>query len=449
MAGRLRGARALLPDGWSTGAVIEVEAGLVTAVSRGASGGGGILLPGMPNSHSHAFQRALAGRSEWAGPGTDSFWSWREGMYALARQLDPAAIECIATWLYVEMLEAGYTSTCEFHYLHRTGDPHADPAASSRALLRAAAATGMRLTLLPVLYQQGGFGGQPPSAAQRGFVLELPEYLGLLEALREEQGPAVRIGIALHSLRAVSPAAIEAVLEWRARQDPECPVHIHVAEQPREVEECLAWSGCRPVQWLLDRGLVDPHWCLVHATHMDARETLALAASGAVVALCPSTEANLGDGLFLLADFLAAGGRIAIGSDSQASVSPVEELRWLEYGQRLAQGRRNIAASSAEPHCGARLYRAALAGGAVASGQPLGALAAGHAADVVELDDAHPLLAGAEGDELLDRLVFAGNRSLVRRVVVAGRELVRDGRHPLAGAAGAAFAAWLRESCRG
>lgn len=449
--GRLQGARALLPGGWSAGMVLDADAdGRLAGLRPAPVAGDGLLLPGMPNCHSHAFQRALAGRSEWAGPGTDSFWSWREGMYALARRLDPAAIEVIATWLYTEMLEAGYTTVCEFHYLHHAADGrrHEDIAATSRALLRAAAATGIRLTLLPVLYQQGGFGGLPPTAAQRGFVLELAEYLALLETLRAEQGPGLRIGIGLHSLRAVSPAAIEAVLEWRAAHDPQCPVHIHVAEQAREVAECLAWSGRRPVQWLLERGLVDEHWCLVHATHMDTEETQALAASGAVVALCPGTEANLGDGLFPLAGFLDAGGRIGIGSDSQVTVDPLEELRWLEYGQRLVQGRRNVAASAAEPHCGARLFRAALAGGAAACGQPVGALATGHAADVVELDGAHPVLAGAQEDELLDRLVFAGRRPPLRRVLVAGRELVDEGRHRLAASAGAAFAALMREAGR-
>ncbi|MCC7330687.1 MAG: formimidoylglutamate deiminase, partial [Gammaproteobacteria bacterium] len=328
-------------------------------------------LPGMPNVHSHAFQRALAGCTEWAGPGADSFWSWRERMYALARQLAPADIEAIATWLYVEMLEAGYTSVCEFHYLHHQPDgrPYADPAATSRALIRAAAAAGIRLTLLPVLYQQGGFGGRPPGPAQRAFVHALPGYFALLEALRGGQGPLLRVGIALHSLRAVAPGALDEVLAWRAATDPQCPVHIHVAEQPREVAECQAWSGRRPVEWLLERGVVDAHWCLVHATHMTGGEARALAQSGAVAGLCPTTEANLGDGLFPLAEFLAAGGRIGIGSDSHVSVSPVEELRWLEYGQRLATGRRNVAATAAEPHCGARLFRAAVAGGARALGQ--------------------------------------------------------------------------------
>jgi len=422
-------------------------------------------LPGMPNVHSHAFQRALAGCTEWAGPGADSFWSWRERMYALARQLAPADIEAIATWLYVEMLEAGYTSVCEFHYLHHQPDgrPYADPAATSRALIRAAAAAGIRLTLLPVLYQQGGFGGRPPGPAQRAFVHALPGYFALLEALRGGQGPLLRVGIALHSLRAVAPGALDEVLAWRAATDPQCPVHIHVAEQPREVAECQAWSGRRPVEWLLERGVVDAHWCLVHATHMTGEETHALARSGAVVGLCPTTEANLGDGLFPLAEFLAEGGRIGIGSDSHVSVSPVEELRWLEYGQRLATGRRNVAATAAEPHCGARLFRAALAGGARALGQapardrardqardrardrtrdPATDLATASGwplDDAIELDTSHPLLAGSAGDERLDRLVFAGNRPLVRNVYVGGREVVSEGRHPLAAEAAAKF----------
>ena len=441
----LRAHRALLHTGWARDVTIYTDAaGRIARLAPAEPGEtSGLVIPGMPNVHSHAFQRALAGRAEQAGRGPDAFLTWRERMYALSRCFAPADLEAVATLLYVEMLEAGYTSVCEFHYLHHGPDgvPHADPAAASRALIRAAAAAGIRLTLLPVLYMHAGFGAQPPEPAQAAFIHTVRDYLGLLGMLLGDQGDTVRVGIAFHSLRAVSPAAIDEVLAWRASAAPGCPVHIHIAEQLQEVRDCEAWCGLRPVEWLLEQGLVDENWCLVHATHMTGHESRALAATGAVVGLCPTTEANLGDGLFPLGEFLAAGGRIGIGSDSQVSVSPVEELRWLEYGQRLLHGRRNVAASQTEPNTGARLVRAALAGGRQALGQEAGSIAAGNVADFVELNADHPLLAGGDGDELLDRFVFAGNRPLVTSVVVAGRQVVRDGHHPLAAAAAAGFAA--------
>jgi len=404
----------------------------------------------MPNVHSHAFQRALAGRAERAGPGPDSFQTWRERMYELSRRVTPDDLEAIATLLYVEMLEAGYTSVCEFHYLHHGpgGVPHADPAGASHALIRAARRAGIRLTLLPVLYMHGGFGAQPPEPSQQAFIHSVRDYLVLLDALRRVESETVRTGVAFHSLRAVAPEAIDEVLAWRADNAPDSPVHIHVAEQLQEVHECEAWSGRRPVEWLLERGLVDRHWCLVHATHMTEAEVRSLAATGAVVGLCPTTEANLGDGFFPLGDFLAAGGRIGIGSDSHVSVSPVEELRWLEYGQRLVHGRRSIAASTTEPNSGARLFRAALSGGCQALGQKAGCIVDGHVADLVALDAGHPLLVASEGDEFLDRLVFAGNRPLVSGVMVAGNPVVRGGRHALAGDAAAGFADVMNRLCR-
>lgn len=437
--------RALLSTGWATDVAIDMDAAGRIARLEPADAGAtpGLVIPGMPNVHSHAFQRALAGRAERAGRGPDAFLTWREQMYALSRQLAPAELEAIGTLLYVEMLEAGYTSVCEFHYLHHGPDGvrHADPAAASRALIRAAAAAGIRLTLLPVLYMHAGFGAQPPEPAQAAFIHTVRDYLALLGTLLGEQHDTLRIGIAFHSLRAVSPEAMDEVLAWRAGAAPGCPVHIHVAEQRQEVHDCEAWSGRRPVQWLLERDYPDESWCLVHATHMTREEIRALAATGAVVGVCPTTEANLGDGLFPLGEFLAAGGRIGIGSDSHVSVSPVEELRWLEYGQRVRHGRRNVAAGPTEPNTGARLVRAALAGGRQALGQAAGSIAVGSVADLVELDARHPLLVGGDGDELLDRFVFAGNRPLVANVFVAGRQVVRDGRHPLAGAAAAGFAA--------
>ncbi len=444
--------RALLPSDWAADVKVGIDSsGCIARIDEGDAGSAaGILVPGMPNIHSHAFQRALAGRAERAGSGPDSFQTWRERMYKLSRRVTPADLEAIATLLYVEMLEAGYTSVCEFNYLHHGpgGARHADPVAASRALIRAATAAGIRLTLLPVLYMHGGFGAQPPEPSQAAFIHTVRDYLALLDTLRPEESGTIRIGVAFHSLRAVAPDAIDDVLAWRASAAPNCPVHIHVAEQLQEVRDCEAWSGQRPVEWLLKRDLIDKHWCLVHATHMTEDEVRSLAATGAVVGLCPTTEANLADGLFPLADFLAAGGRIGIGSDSHVSVSPVEELRWLEYGQRLVHGRRNIAASTTEPNSGARLFRATVAGGSQALGQETGRIVVGHAADLVELDASHPLLTGADGDELLDCLVFAGNRPLVTSVLVAGRQVVRDGHHPLASNAAAGFAEVVTRLCQ-
>ena len=331
------------------------------------------------------------------------------------------------------MLEAGYTAVGEFHYLHHRPDgrPYADPAELSRALLAAQRATGIGLTLLPVLYLAGGFGGQPPDPGQRRFLHDLDGFERLLEQLQGALAgdPDLALGIAPHSLRAVPDDALLRALALIDRIDPAAPIHIHVAEQAREVHDCLAWCGARPVAHLLEAAPVDPRWCLIHATHMDDDETLALAQSGAVAGLCPTTEANLGDGLFDLAAFLDAGGRFGIGSDSHVSVSPIEELRWLEYGQRLTSLRRLVAASEAEPHCGARLWQAALAGGAQALGRRIGRLAPGCRADLVRLDADHPLLCGRRGDALLDSLVFSGNTSPVRDVMVGGRWRVRDGRH--------------------
>ena len=444
----LRAHRALLGTGWASDVSLHIDAaGRIVRLEPAAAGAtSGLVIPGMPNVHSHAFQRALAGRAEQAGSGPDAFLLWRQRMYELSRRVAPADLEAIATLLYVEMLESGYTSVCEFHYLHHgpDGTPHADPAAASRPLIRAAETAGIRLTLLPVLYMHAGFGAQPPEPAQAAFIHTVRDYLALLDTLLACQGETLRIGIAFHSLRAVSPAAIDEVLAWRAGAAPGCPVHIHVAEQLQEVHDCETWSGLRPVAWLLEHRHVDENWCLIHATHMSGEEIHALAATAAVVGLCPTTEANLGDGLFPLGEFLAAGGSIGIGSDSHVSVSPVEELRWLEYGQRLKHGRRNVAASPTEPNTGARLVRAALAGGRQALGQDVGRIAAGSAADLVELNADHPLLVGSDGDELLDRFVFAGNRPLVANVMVAGRQVVRDGRHPLAGAVAAEFAAVMR-----
>jgi formimidoylglutamate deiminase len=430
--------QALLPDGWAAAVRIGIDTnGDIAAVEAGASDAGervaGIVLPGMPNLHSHAFQRAMAGLAERAGAaGQDSFWTWRETMYGFVARLTPQDLRAIAAQLYVEMLKAGYTAVGEFHYLHHDpdGQPYADRAAMSEAVAAAAGETGIGLTHLPVLYQRGGFDDQAPGSVQRRFVTDTDDFLRLVEAVanRHAEDRNFRIGIALHSLRAVPPDALDAAVAAMRALDSGVPVHIHAAEQGQEVEDCLAWSGRRPVEWLLANAPVDARWCLIHATHMTDRETRELAASGAVAGLCPTTEANLGDGLFPLRAYLAAGGRIGIGSDSQVSVSPVEELRWLEYGQRLTARQRTIAAAPGGA-TGARLYRLALAGGAQALGRPIGAIAAGHRADLIVLDPEHPILAGRHGDAALDSFVFSGNACPIRHVLVGGRWLVRDGQH--------------------
>jgi formimidoylglutamate deiminase len=378
-------------------------------------------LRGIANLHSHAFQRAMAGLAERQTDPGDSFWTWRETMYRMAGRFDPDTLHAVASQLYAEMLEAGYTTVCEFHYLHHAPDgrPYADPAAMSRALVRAARDTGIRLTLLPVLYMTGGFDGRPLGERQRRFGHDVDAFLALIEALRADEDAALRVGCALHSLRAVPADAMAAVLAALPR---DMPMHIHIAEQLGEVQDCLALRGARPVEWLLGNADVDARWTLVHATHLERGEVDGIARSGATVAICPTTEANLGDGLFPLRAYLDAGGAIGIGSDSQVSVSPVEELRWLEYGQRLATHHRNIAVRGGSPSVGETLLDAVHASASNATGLD-------GAGDRVVLEADAPQFAGATPDDVVDRWIFSGNRPLVRDVHVAGARVVADGRH--------------------
>ncbi|MFQ6018586.1 MAG: formimidoylglutamate deiminase, partial [Kiloniellaceae bacterium] len=379
-------AHALLPGGWARDVLFEISAcGSLAAVTPDAAPGPaprakGPVLPGMPNLHSHAFQRAMAGLAERAGPGDDSFWTWREAMYGLVRALTPEQLEAIAAQLYVEMLKSGYTAVGEFHYLHHdpAGRPYADLAEMSRRVIAAAGAAGIGITLLPVLYGYGGFGGAPADEGQRRFLNDPERVLKLVEALLADHrdDPRAAVGIAPHSLRAVTPDTLAVALAGLDALDKQAPVHIHVAEQNKEVHDCIEWSGERPVEWLLGNVELGPRWCLIHATHMTEEETARLARSDAVAGLCPTTEANLGDGVFPAPAYLAAGGAFGIGSDSHVSVSPIEELRWLEYGQRLIHRRRNLlAGGAAAPSVGALLYRGALGGGARALGRPIGRLA--------------------------------------------------------------------------
>ncbi|GAB3731913.1 formimidoylglutamate deiminase [Luteimonas pelagia] len=395
------------PDGWHPAPTDELDA---------------CRLPAIANLHSHAFQRAMAGLAERRGADAgDSFWTWRDTMYRMAGRFDPDTLRAVAAQLYVEMLEAGYGTVCEFHYIHHAPDgrPYDDPAAMSKALVDAARETGIRLTLLPVLYMTGGFDGRPLSERQKRFGHDVDGYLRLLDALRPLQDATFRLGCAFHSLRAVPRDALATV---EAALPEGMPRHIHIAEQVGEVQDSLAVRNARPVEWLLDHAPVDRYWTLVHATHLEAKEVQGVARSGAVVAICPTTEGNLGDGLFPLRDYLDAGGRIGIGSDSHVSVSPVEELRWLEYGQRLATGRRNVASSEARTSVGETLLAAVVESAPDATRQDLGD-------DWIALDADAPQLVGATPEDLVDRWIFNGNRPLVREVSVAGETVVSDGRH--------------------
>lgn len=435
---RLFASQALLAHGWAREVTIEADdTGRVSAIRHGPPAPGveraaGPVIPGMPNLHSHAFQRALAGRTERRSPsGGDSFWTWREAMYRFVQRLTPDAARDVAAWLYLELLKHGYTAVAEFQYVHNgpDGAPYADPAEMSLAHVRAAADTGIALTILPVLYSHGGFGGAPLGTLQARFRGTPDTILQIAERLRAARARDLVVGVAAHSLRAVTPPELAALCEGLAGIDSEAPLHIHVAEQVKEVEDCLAWSGRRPVAWLLDHAPVGPRWCLVHCTHVDAGEIDRLAASGAAVGLCPTTEANLGDGVFPLADYLAAGGRFGVGSDSHVSRDPAEELRWLEYAQRLVRRERNVAASAARPSVGGLLWTAAAAGGAQALGRCGGTLRPGAAADLIVLDGEHPDLAGRADDAVLDALVFSGGTRMVRDVIVGGRWRIRAGRH--------------------
>lgn len=439
---------ALLGEDWADDVRIVVADGRIASVTVGTAAEPddervGLLIPGLPNLHSHAFQRAMAGLGEVRGAGDDSFWSWREAMYRVAGRVDPDAMQAIAALAYAEMLEGGFTRVGEFHYLHHdpAGTPYADPAAMASALVAAAQDSGIALTLLPVFYAHAGFGGHEPQAGQRRFVTSLDGYARLhaasAAALRDL--PDAVLGVAPHSLRAVTPDQLAALTTLAGG----APIHIHIAEQRREVEDCLAWSGQRPVEWLLDNAPVGPNWCLVHATHMTGAEPSALARSGAVAGLCPVTEANLGDGLFPASDVINADGRWGIGSDSNVLIDAFEELRWLEYGQRLSTQQRNVFAVRPGGSTGAALFGAAGSGGAQALGAAFG-IAAGRSADLVSLDPDHPALTACPTANRLDALVFAAGRGAIDRVWRHGAKVVSGGRHVARAAIAARYAMALK-----
>jgi formimidoylglutamate deiminase len=435
----------LLPGGWSKNVRIEVRNGLIENVNSDTAPQqddrrAALVIPGLSNLHSHAFQRAMAGLAEHRGPsGTDDFWGWRRIMYGFLERLDPDDIEAIAAYAYADMLEAGFTSVAEFHYLHRDpqGSLYVDPAELSLRHLAAADATGIGLTLLPVFYEASDFGGVAPTASQRRFVTDLDEFDWIVEraraGARHEMGR--NVGIAPHSLRAVTTDHLTQLL----RQHPTGPVHIHVAEQVREVTDCLAISGLRPVDWLLQHVEVDERWCLVHATHLTPEETTGLAQSGAVVGLCPFTEANLGDGIFPAREYSSQSGRWGIGSDSNISVDAAGELRLLEYSQRLSSRTRNSLSTVDYASTGRALYEAALKGGAQALGRRVGAILPGYRADFLVLDEHHPDLMDRTGDFVLDSWIFACGRGLIREVIAHGHTVVEGRRHRARGRIDANF----------
>ncbi len=435
--------QALLPTGWTRNVRITVaDDGRIAAIETDVpplpdDDRCATLLPGMPNLHSHAFQRLMAGFVETrSGPAGDDFWGWRTLMYRLVGSITPEDLTAIAAMAFCEMLESGFTRVGEFHYLHHQpdGTPYADTAEMAAALAQAADATGIALTLLPVFYAHAGFGGTPPQDGQRRFVTDLDGFATLLDASRHAVAPLADavIGVAPHSLRAVTPEELAAL----ATLDPDGPLHLHIAEQRKEVADCVAWSGQRPVDWLLSNHDVDARWCLVHATHVTPDECSALAASGATVGLCPVTEANLGDGIFPVAAFLAAGGRFGVGSDSNVRIDLAEELRLLEYGQRLTLERRTVL-TDADRSNGRTLFDAALVGGQAALGGGSG-ITIGERADLVALCPT-PL---DDDDRAIDGWIFA--RGSVERVWRAGREVVTDGRHAARDAIEARFAEVVR-----
>ena len=430
---------ALLPQGWTANVRVSAAEGRIERITPGVPPAAdderhAIGVPGLPNVHSHGFQRGMAGLSERRGSESDSFWSWRELMYRFVERIDPDEFEAISALAFAEMLEGGFTRVGEFHYLHhdRGGVPFADPGELAARVAAAAAQTGIGLTLLPTFYAHAGFGGAPPSARQQRFVNDPERFAHIVEACRRSVRalPAASVGVAPHSLRAVTPEELAAVVAIGAGG----VIHMHVAEQIREVEECVAWSGRRPIDWLLAHQSIDENWCLVHATHATDAELVAIAARGATVGLCPLTESSLGDGIFPAERFLANHGHFGIGSDSNVLIDAADELRTLEYSQRLEQRARNVLAGAAGASTGRSLFEAALRGGRRAlhgteGGPDRAGLVTGGALDLVTLAADHPALLERHGDEILDSWIFAGGRGVIDCVWRAGVKLVSGGRH--------------------
>jgi formimidoylglutamate deiminase len=445
--------QALISSGWANNVKIIVTNGVISHLEtnqtthesqQGCHILAGPVLPGMVNLHSHAFQRAMAGLAEVCLDPQDSFWSWRDLMYGLVAKLNPQQVGQIATYLYIEMLKAGYTQVAEFHYLHhqQSGQAYDNPAEMALQVRQAAVDVGIGQTLLPVLYSHSGFGGQAPNGGQTRFIHDLDGYLRLQEQLGQNMDSLKHNqGLCFHSLRAVTKSQMQTALSSLPQT---WPVHIHIAEQTKEVDDCIAWSGQRPVEWLANEVGFDARWCLIHATHVSQQEVKIIADSQAVVGLCPSTEANLGDGIFPITDLIAQGGRFGVGSDSHVCVSVAEELRLLEYGQRLRDQQRNRVYSNDQPSVGDFIYQTSAVGGNAACNINTG-LRVGARADFITLDTSHPLLASAKPEQLINRWTFGINHNSVRDVFVAGEQVVAAGCHNLEDAASAALVKSLKE----
>jgi formimidoylglutamate deiminase len=439
---------ALLPDGWHDEVLLEVStSGLIESVRVAARDAprdtkadesalrvGGLVLPGICNAHSHAHQRAMVGLTEYSGAGVDSFWTWRDAMYRYAGRIGPDQLEAIAAQAYVEMLQSGYTSVGEFQYLHHAADGAAYENCAEMTLrcIAAAHTSGIGFTALPTLYSFGGFGGAPAEGTQLRFANDADGFCRIIELVAAACAahPNHAFGAALHSLRAVNEQLINEISTRIHAEHPLAPIHMHIAEQLREVEDCQRWSGgARPIEWLLEHASVDARWSLVHATHANDAEIQALANSGATVVLCPNTEANLGDGIFNAAAYLSAGGRIAIGSDSHNTICPAQELRVLEYGQRLARHERNVLAAGANQSTARSLLDHLLTSSAQTLGHATGGISVGLRADLFTLDREHPLLIERDGDDCLAAWMFSAGRDCVRDVFVGGTQVIDQGQH--------------------
>jgi formimidoylglutamate deiminase len=430
--------RILLSSGWKTQQTLTIENGVITVIASGYIDGAeevGVVIPGMVNCHSHAFQRAFAGFSEQGSEGQDSFWTWRNVMYKFIDQLTVDDAEIIATQLYIEMLKMGYTRVAEFHYLHHqiNGDNHNELAEMAKAIFKASQESGIGLTLLPVLYRFSGFGPIPATDGQKRFINSVEQFNQLVSdcfTLSAEY-QNTNIGIAPHSLRAVDKHSLERAVKHIRDLDNKAPVHIHIAEQQKEVDDCLAHYGQRPVEWLLNNASLDQQWCLIHATHINEQERQGIIASKAIAGICPTTEANLGDGIFPTTEFLAEQGTLAIGSDSHISVNPVEELRWLEYAQRLIKQQRAILATENEPSVGRNLWQKAALGGAQSTNSNTGELAVGKQADLLVLNAKKVALFAHHDQHLLDSMIFASQQNMVDDVMVNGHWVIKAGVHHL------------------
>jgi formimidoylglutamate deiminase len=424
---------------WLTNAYIQVDSdGNIVSISQTSDQStvinlSGAVVPGMVNLHSHAFQRSIAGLSEYRGNPQDSFWSWRDIMYRFVEQFSADDFHVIASQLYIEMLKSGYTSCVEFHYTHHQADgSHYDEVAElSIQVMEAAQKVGIRQTHCPVFYAWSGFGEQPPNQGQKRFINSIQSYQAIVDAVVEKSATSetLSFGIAPHSLRAANQEQISKIIQHLDRHDDQAPIHIHISEQVKEVEDCINHYGQRPVEWLYSQFDVNQRWCLVHATHLTDGETQQIATSGAVAGLCITTEANLGDGIFPIQSYLANGGVWGIGSDSHISVSPVEELRWLEYQNRLLSKQRAVLASEQTKHIGTNLYTQALKGGAQALGQSVGAIEAGKKADWLVLDTQSPLLVGLDSKFIIDAWIFSGNQNVVKDVFVNGECVISNYQH--------------------